>query len=63
LLSTIFAPYGLNLWDKLSPAASLLVAIAATIALILFVIAWRRHFALGPFEWILRRITQLGIPR
>lgn len=63
LLSTIFAPYGLNLWDKVGPATAILIAILSTLLLIGFVLMWRKRFAMGPFEWILRRITYAGTQR
>ena len=61
ILSTIFAPYGLGRWDAVSPAMAVLIAILTTMALIVFLIVWRNWFALGPFEWLLRKITRLGV--
>ena len=61
LLSTIFAPYGLGLWDAVGPAAAVLIAIGVTIALIVLVALWRMRFALGPFEWALRWISRRGV--
>lgn len=58
LLSTIFAPYGLGLWDGVGPAAAVLTAIGVTIALIALVALWRMRFAQGPFEWVLRWISR-----
>jgi len=60
LLSTIFAPYGLGLWDRLGPATTIVIAVLVTCALIWGLTLWRTRFALGPFEWVLRQITQLG---
>ncbi|WP_350203585.1 DUF418 domain-containing protein [Algiphilus sp.] len=39
------------------------VAITMLVALVppLLLSLWRRHFALGPFEWILRRMTYAGV--
>lgn len=61
LLSTIFAPYGLDLWDAVGPAAAVLIAIGVTVALIVLVALWRTRFALGPFEWALRRVSRRGV--
>lgn len=60
ILSTIFAPYGLGLWDGVGPATAVLIALIVTTALIGALILWRMRFAMGPFEWVLRRITNLG---
>ena len=61
VLTTIFSPYGLGLWDAVGPAAAVGIAIAVTVGLILLLALWRVRFALGPFEWVLRRITRLGV--
>ena len=61
VLATLFAPYGLGLWDRVGPAVAVALALATTAVLILALIAWRSRFALGPFEWLLRRITRLGV--
>ncbi|MEO1199506.1 MAG: DUF418 domain-containing protein [Pseudomonadota bacterium] len=61
LLSTVFAANGLGLWDSVGPAAAVLIALAATMLLIGFLMIWRLRFALGPFEWALRRFTRLGV--
>lgn len=61
VLATLFAPYGLGLWDRVGPAVAVVLALATTVVLILALIAWRSRFALGPFEWVLRRITRLGV--
>ncbi|MEL6584062.1 MAG: DUF418 domain-containing protein [Pseudomonadota bacterium] len=61
VLSTVFAPFGLQLWGVVSPLQSILIALAVTLALIGFLIVWRRRFALGPFEWVLRAITRRGL--
>jgi uncharacterized protein len=57
LLSTIFSGYGLGLWDNLSRGAAVLVAVAVTAALIAALSIWRRWFAMGPFEYVLRWMT------
>ncbi|MEY1556581.1 DUF418 domain-containing protein [Yoonia sp. R2331] len=60
ILSTIFAPYGLDMWNAVGPAAAIAIAILVTIGLILFLSIWRIWFRFGPFEWVLRRITYAG---
>lgn len=61
VLSTLFAPYGLDLWDAVGPAAAVVIALATTVLLIGFLTIWRMRFALGPFEWVLRRITRFRV--
>jgi len=63
LLSTIFAGYGLGLWGAVDRATATGIALVVTIALIGLVAIWRMRFALGPFEWVLRRITYAGQPK
>lgn len=61
LLSTIFSGYGLGLWDAVDRLTATAIAIAVTAALIGALMIWRSRFALGPFEWVLRRITYAGL--
>ncbi|MEM1428487.1 MAG: DUF418 domain-containing protein [Pseudomonadota bacterium] len=63
ILATVFAPYGLGLWDALHPATAVGLSLAVTLALILALVLWRRWFALGPFEWVLRGITRFRVRR
>lgn len=63
VLSTIFAGYGLGLWGALDRASATLIAICVTVALIAALTLWRRVFPMGPFEWVLRRITYAGTAR
>ena len=61
VLSTIFAAYGLGLWEAVGRLSATLVAIAVAVALI--AAAWRsggdgRRW--GRSEWVLRRITYSG---
>ncbi|MGA0704886.1 MAG: DUF418 domain-containing protein [Steroidobacteraceae bacterium] len=56
-LSTIFSGYGLGLWSAVDRLTAVLVALAVTGGLIGLLLIWRRYFKLGPFEWVLRRIT------
>jgi uncharacterized protein len=60
ILSTVFAGYGLGLWEAIDRLTAVAIAIATTAGLILALSIWRSRFALGPFEWILRRITYAG---
>lgn len=57
ILSTIFSGYGLGLWSAVDRLTAVTVALAVTVLLIVALALWRSRFALGPFEWILRRIT------
>ena len=61
LLSSIFSAYGLGLWSEVDRATASSIAILVNILLILALIVWRIWFKLGPFEWLLRRITYAGI--
>lgn len=63
LLSTVFASYGLNLWDGVGPAIAVGLALGVTVGLIGALALWRVWFALGPFEWALRRISRIGVRR
>lgn len=63
ILSTIFAGYGLGLWEAVGHATAILVAIGVTVLLMVGVTLWRQYFALGPFEWVLRKITYAGTGR
>ncbi|NRB02750.1 MAG: DUF418 domain-containing protein [Rhodobacteraceae bacterium] len=60
LLTTIFAPYGLGLWDALGRGTATALAIGVTVVLIGLVSIWRMRFAQGPFELGLRWFTYLG---
>ena len=61
LLSTLFSAYGLGLWGEVDRLTAVAVAVFVTLLLIAALSLWRRHFALGPFEWILRRMTYAGV--
>ncbi len=63
LLSSVFAAYGLGLWEDLGRFAALGVAFGLTLALIAALAVWLRRAPLGPFEWVLRRITYAGAAR
>jgi uncharacterized protein len=57
ILSTVFSGYGLGLWGEVGRASAVAIAVAVTAVLIVVVAIWRTRFTLGPFEWVLRRIT------
>ncbi len=61
VLSTIFSSYGLGLWNEVDRATATLIAVLVTGMLILALSFWRNWFRLGPFEWLLRRITYAGV--
>lgn len=63
LLSTIFAGYGLGLWEEVGRFTATLTAICVTILLMIGVTIWTNHFKLGPFEWVLRKMTYFGTSR
>lgn len=63
LLSTLFAGYGPGLWGAVDRATATGIAPAVTLALIGLGAVWRMRFALGGFEWVLRRITHPGQAR
>jgi uncharacterized protein len=60
ILSTVFAGYGLGLWEAVDRMTAVAIAMATTALLIVALSVWRSRFALGPFEWVLRRITYAG---
>lgn len=57
ILSSIFAGYGLGLWGAVDRVEAIAIAVAVTAGLIGAITVWRKRFALGPFEWLLRRMT------
>ncbi|MEM1067085.1 MAG: DUF418 domain-containing protein [Pseudomonadota bacterium] len=61
VLSTVFSAYGLGLWNAVDRFSATAIAVLVTIVLIAFVSLWRTRFVLGPFEWVLRRITYAGV--
>lgn len=61
VLSGLFAAYGFGLWGELDRITATGIAILVTVMLIVAVSVWRIWFKLGPFEWVLRRITYAGL--
>lgn len=57
ILSTIFSGYGLGLWGAVDRLTAVSIALFVTVFLIGALLIWRARFRLGPFEWLLRRIT------
>ncbi len=60
ILSTLFSGYGFGLWEEVSRPVVVLMAVGVTGLLIVALSIWRTAFRLGPFEWLLRRITYAG---
>ena len=60
ILTTIVSGYGFGLWESVDRLTATSIAIAVTAGLIIALSIWRTRFALGPFEWVLRRITYRG---
>lgn len=60
ILATIFSGYGLGLWGSVDRLTAVVIGLAVTSGLIGALLIWRFRFALGPFEWVLRRITYSG---
>ena len=61
LLTTIFSGYGLGLWGAVDRLTAVAIALAVTAGLMGALLIWRTYFTLGPFEWVLRRITYGGV--
>lgn len=57
LMSLVFSGYGLGWYAQASATASILVGALAGGASLLLMALWRRRFARGPFEALLRRWT------
>ena len=63
ILSTVFAGYGLGLWEDVGRFTAVATAVLSTIALMIAVTFWTERFKLGPFEWVLRKFTYMGTSR
>jgi len=61
--ATIFAGFGLGLWNQLSWPAMWLVAIAILAAEALFAAMWFSRFRYGPIEWLWRLGTYAARPK
>lgn len=60
ILSLIFNPYGLGLFEKLGAAQAIGVAALTALFTIAFASLWRTMFKRGPLEYLLRGWTYLG---
>ncbi|SLN57818.1 DUF418 domain-containing protein [Roseisalinus antarcticus] len=60
ILTTVFSGYGFGLWSAVDRLMATAIAVAVTAGLIIALSIWRTRFALGPFEWLLRRMTYSG---
>ncbi|MEM9433185.1 MAG: DUF418 domain-containing protein [Pseudomonadota bacterium] len=60
VLTSIFSAYGFGLWEELGRTTATLTAVFVTVFLIVALSVWRNWFKLGPFEWLLRKITYAG---
>ncbi|MGP9822206.1 DUF418 domain-containing protein, partial [Salinarimonas sp. NSM] len=63
LLGGVFLGWGLGLWGALDAAAILAVALATYGVIVVLIALWRRAFAQGPMEIVMRRIVRGGAPR
>lgn len=53
----LFQPFGLGLWNELSRWQVLLVASALFALQVVLSDLWMERFAMGPLEWVWRRLT------
>ncbi|MDZ7600723.1 MAG: DUF418 domain-containing protein [Hoeflea sp.] len=60
ILTTLFSAYGFGLWDAVDRLTATAIAIAVTAGLMMALAIWHQRVALGPFEWVLRKITYWG---
>ena len=63
LMALIFHGYGLALIGRVSPLATMLIALAIFVAQLVISRWWMARFAYGPLEWILRFITIGRVPQ
>jgi uncharacterized protein len=57
IMGSIALSYGLGLYGTISPSLAYLLCIGVYILLLTLANLWLRVFRIGPFEWILRSIT------
>lgn len=60
ILSLIFNPYGLGLFEKLGAATCIAIAAGVALFTIGFASLWRTQFKRGPLEYVLRGWTYMG---
>jgi uncharacterized protein len=62
--SLVFVPvyygFGLHLWDRITQPESLLLALVAFAAQLVFATIWFRYFVYGPLEWLWRAGMKLS---
>jgi len=57
ICTTIFYSYGFGLYDKVSPAFSIILTSIVFLIQIPLSIWWLKHFQFGPMEWLWRSLT------
>ncbi len=57
LMNVLFLPFGLGLWNELSRWQVILVVSALFALQVALSALWLRRFAMGPLEWVWRRLT------
>ncbi|GGR25958.1 hypothetical protein GCM10008957_41990 [Deinococcus ruber] len=57
IMTTVFYPYGLNLYRHVGALTCLLLALALTTLQLLVAGWWLRRASQGPMEWLLRRVV------
>ena len=60
ILSLIFNGYGLGYYGTLSAFTCIVIGLLTGVVSLIFVSLWRKRFAYGPFEFVLRRFTYWG---
>jgi uncharacterized protein len=58
VMGFIALSYGLGMYGLISPSAGIALCVAVYAVLLLLASLWRKVFALGPMEWVLRSITE-----
>jgi uncharacterized protein len=57
ICTTLFYSWGLGLYGRVNPLLGFVPTIAIYAAQVVFSVWWLRHFAMGPMEWLWRRLT------
>jgi uncharacterized protein len=57
ILTTLFYPYGLGWWDRVSPVAGLALAVVIYASQVVLSNWWLKYFRFGPMEWLWRSLT------
>lgn len=60
ILSLVFCGYGLGYFGRLGAAACIIIALGVAVFTLITMSLWRKRFAYGPFEFVLRRFTYWG---